>query len=184
MTEFEQLLDGCRRREPGAFAALVQRYLPHVRAAVRRRLTARLRSRFDSHDFTQNVWASFFQVTLERLDLPTEDALVGYLARMAELKVAEEFRHQFSQKVNVRLNLPLEAVPEPAGRVATPSVEAMAGDRWEALTAALSDRERAMLRMLRDGESYQTVGERFGMTAKTVQRLMGKLRNHPVGDRA
>lgn len=176
MTEFEQLLDGCRRREPGAFATLVERYLPHVRAAVRRRLTARLRTRFDSHDFTQNVWASFFQVTLDRLDLPTEDALVGYLARMAELKVAEEFRHQYTRKADVRRNLPLEAVPELVGRVSTPSMEAMATDRWEALTAALSDRERAMLRMLHDGESYHMIGERFGMTAKTVQRLMEKLR--------
>jgi RNA polymerase sigma factor (sigma-70 family) len=178
MTEFEQLLDGCRRREPGAFAELVERYLPHVRAAVRRRLTARLRTRFDSHDFTQNVWASFFQVTIERLDLPSEDALVGYLSRMAELKVVEEVRHQYTRKANMRLDLPLEAVPELAGRVPTPSVEAIAADRWEALTAALSDRERDMLRMLRDGESYQAVGERFGMTAKTVQRLMEKLRTH------
>ena len=97
---------------------------------------------------------------------------------MAELKVAEEFRHQFSQKADVRLNLSLEAVPEPADRVPPRRAEITAQDRWEALTAALSDREREMLRMLRDGESYQTVGARFGMTKKTVQRLMEKLRDH------
>lgn len=176
MNEFDQLLDGCRRREPGAFDTLVTRYLPHVRAAVRRRLTPRLRTRFDSHDFTQNVWASFFQVTLERLDLPTEAALVAYLSRMAELKVNEEFRHQLTRRADMRRDVPLGDVPELIGRGATVSHELMAEDRLAQLTAGLSDRDRDMLRMLGEGHTYQAVADRFGLTAKTVQRLMGRLR--------
>lgn len=179
MSEFERLLDGCRRREPGAFALLVERYLPHVRAAVRRRLSPRLRTRFDSLDFTQNVWASFFQVTLDRLDLPTEAALVAYLSRMAELKVNEEFRHQLTRKADMRRDVPLGDVPEPAGRGATASHQAIAADRWDELTAGLSDRDRDMLRMLGEGHTYRAVAERFGLTAKTVQRLMERVRGGP-----
>lgn len=176
MNQFAQLLDGCRRGDEAAFAVLVERYLPHVRAAVRRRLSGPLRGRFDSLDFTQNVWASFFQKSLDRLDLPDERALVAYLARMAELKVAEEYRHQTRQKVAVGRHVPLAQVPEVAGPSLTPSAEVMAGDRWAALTAGLSDRDRTMLRMLRDGHTYQAVAAHFGMTAKTVQRLVARLR--------
>lgn len=183
MSEFEHLLDGCRRREPGAFAALVERYLPHVRAAVRRRLSPRLRARFDSADFTQNVWASFFQMTLDRLDVTCEAALLGYLAKMAEVKVCEEARHQLRQKTDIRRDVSLGDVPEPSGRVPSPSGTLVAADRWAALTADLSPRDQDMLRMLRDGHTYQTVADRFGMTAKTVQRLMDRLRDRgPTGE--
>jgi RNA polymerase sigma factor (sigma-70 family) len=183
MSEFESLLAGCRRRESVAFAALVERYLPHVRAAVRRRLNPRLRARFDSADFTQNVWASFFQMSLDRLDLTTEAALVAYLARMAEVKVFEEVRHQLTRKADVRRDVPLGEVPEPSGRVPTPSGEVAAADRWAELTAGLSTRDQDMLGMLRDGHTHQAVAARFGLTAKTVQRLMDKLRGRgPTGD--
>lgn len=177
MSEFEHLLAGCRRREPGAFASLVERYLPHVRAAVRRRLNRRLRARFDSADFTQNVWASFFQMTLDRLDVTTEAALLAYLSRMAEVKVFEEVRHQHAQKADVRRDVPLGEVPEPSGRVPTPSGELAAADRWEALTAGLSARDQDMLGMLREGHTYQAIAARFGLTPKTVQRLMDRLRD-------
>jgi RNA polymerase sigma factor (sigma-70 family) len=175
MSEFDQLLAGCRRREAGAFAALVARYLPLVKAVVRRQLSARLRSRFDSHDFAQDVWASFFQITLDRLDVPTEQALIAYLAKMAEVKVAEEGRHQYTRKGDIRRDLSLADVPEPAV-AATPSQEVTAGDRWRQLTAALTPREREMLDMIRDGHTQEAVAARFQLTVKTVQRLLQKVR--------
>ena len=178
MSDFERLLDGCRRRDPGAFALLVERYLPLVRAVVRRRLSDRLRSRFDLHDFTQDVWASFFQVTLDRLDLSSEDALIAYLAGMAEVKVVEQGRNHHTQKADIRRERSLDSTPElSAGN--TVSQEVMAGDRWEALTAGLSETEREMVCMIRDGHSHEAVAERFDLTTKTVQRLMDKLRPHP-----
>ena len=176
MSEFEELVAGCRRGEAGAIAELVVRYLPHVRAAVRQRLSRRLRVRFDSHDFTQNVWASFFQITLDRLDLPTEAALVGYLSRIAELKVIEEFRKQVTRKLDFRRDVPLARLPEMPGATASPSGEVMAGDRWSALTAGLSERERGMLRMLHDGHTQEAVAERFGLTVRTVHRLLARVR--------
>jgi RNA polymerase sigma-70 factor (ECF subfamily) len=179
MSEFERLLDGCQRREPGAFAALVERYLPLVRAVVRRQLSARLRTRFDSQDFTQNVWASFFQVTLDRLVVPTEGDLIAYLAKMAECKVAEEGRDQHTLKRDIRRDRSLTDAAEPSGGGNTPSQEVMARDRWEALTAGLSEREREMLSMLRDGHSHEAVAARFDLTTKTVRRLVEKLRHRP-----
>lgn len=179
MSDFERLLDGCRRQEPGAFAALVERYLPLVRAVVRRQLSARLRTRFDSHDFTQNVWASFFQVTLDRLQVPTEDDLVAYLARLAECKVAEEGRDQQALKRDIRRERSLADAPELSGSGNTPSQEVLARDRWEALTAGLSEREREMLCMIRDGHTHEAVAARFDLTTKTVQRLVERLRRRP-----
>jgi RNA polymerase sigma factor (sigma-70 family) len=179
MTEFAELLAGCRRGDAAALTAVVERYLPHVRQAVRRQLSATLRARFDSTDFTQNVWVSFLQLTIARLDLPDEQALVAYLAKMAENKVREEGRHQTTAKQNIRREVSLAAVGEVAGTPATPSAEVMAGDRWAALTAGLSHRERVMVRMLREGHTQEAVAERLGLTARTVRRLLARLRDDP-----
>lgn len=184
MNEFAELLAGCRRGDAAAFAAVVERYLPHVQEAVRRRLSATLRARFDSTDFTQNVWVSFIRVTIDRLDLPDERALVAYLSQMAENKVLEECCRHATLKRNIRREVSLTELDEPADASATPSAEVMADDRWAELTAGLSPRERVMVRMLSAGHTHEAVAEQFGLTARTVGRLVRRLRVRPTAEGA
>lgn len=173
--EFGRLLDACRKGDPAATAELVKRYLPYVRAAVRRRLATSLRVRFDSHDFAQDVWLSFFRTALDRRELGTEAALIAYLSQMARLKVAEEYRHQTTQKVGLTRDTPLDPTRPPTGRDPTPSAAAAAGDEWDRLTGGLPDQERAMLRMLRDGHTHAETAAAFGLSEKTIQRLVHRL---------
>ncbi|VTS00945.1 sigma-70 family rna polymerase sigma factor : RNA polymerase, sigma-24 subunit, ECF subfamily OS=Isosphaera pallida (strain ATCC 43644 / DSM 9630 / IS1B) GN=Isop_2781 PE=4 SV=1: Sigma70_ECF [Gemmata massiliana] len=169
------LLEACRRRDPAATAELVRRYLPHVRAAVRRRLATGMRMRFDSQDFAQDVWLSFFRAAIDREDLRDEGGLVAYLSQMARLKVAEEYRHQTTQKVGLNRDVPVSQVSDPTGRDPTPSQMVVADDEWERLTAGLSDRERQMLQMLRDGHTHADTAAMFQLSEKTVQRLVRRL---------
>lgn len=173
--DFPALLAACRRRDPAATDELVRRYLPHVRAAVRRRLAAHMRLRFDSHDFAQDVWLSFFRVALDRQDLRDEGALVAYLSQMARLKVAEEYRHQTTQKVGLSREAPVAEATGLTARQPTPSENATADEEWERLTAGLPDRERRMLQMLRDGHTHADTAATFQMSEKTVQRLVRRL---------
>jgi len=173
--DFPLLMDGCRRGEAVAIAELVRRYLPYVRAAVRRTLPAALRGRFDSLDFAQDVWLSFFHGAAARRDEWDEATLIAYLSQMARLKVTEEYRHQTTQKVGLTRETPLEGVGEPAGRTPTPSAAALADDEWDRLTAELTERDRAMLRMLRDGHTHSEIAGAFGLSEKTVQRLVRRL---------
>jgi RNA polymerase sigma factor (sigma-70 family) len=174
-TEFTDLLAACRNGVPGAFDELVRRYKHHVRIAVRNRLSGALRKRFDSHDFTQDVWASFFRVTLDRLHLPDETALIAYLSQMARWKVGKEFRHQNTKMVAIGRDMPLDDAGEQLARVATPSAEVIARDRWEALTACLSEREKRLLEMVRDGHTHADIAREFGLSERTVQRMMARL---------
>lgn len=178
------LLDACRRGDSDAAAELVRRYLPHVRAAVRRRLAGGMRMRFDSQDFAQDVWLSFFRAALNRADIRDEKALVAYLVQMARTKVAEEYRHQTTQKVGMDRDVPFVQTGEPKGRGPTPSEAALADDEWERLTAGLSDRERRMLQMLREGYTHADTAAAFHLSEKTVQRLVRRLiaRNTSPGD--
>lgn len=173
--DFLSLLEACRRREPAATAELVRRYLPHVRAAVRRRLATNMRLRFDSHDFAQDVWLSFFRAALDREDLCTETGLLAYLSQMARLKVAEEYRHQTTQKVGLTRAVPIAGTADAADREPTPSAVLIAADEWERITAGLPDRERQMLQMLRDGHTHADTAATFQLSEKTVQRLVRRL---------
>jgi RNA polymerase sigma factor (sigma-70 family) len=169
------LLDACRRGDSNAAAELVRRYRPHVRAAVRRRLAADMRMRFDSQDFAQDVWLSFFRAAIDRADLQDERSLVAYLSQMARLKVAEEYRHQTTQKVGLGRDVPFSQTGDPAGRVPTPSADAQADEEWDRMTAGLPDRERQMLQMLRDGHTHADAAAKFGLSEKTVQRLVRRV---------
>ena len=169
------LLDACRRgsrRPPPSWSAGTCRTSG---AAVRRRLVSGLRMRFDSQDFAQDVWLSFFRAALDRTDLRDEQGLVAFLSQMARLKVAEEYRHQTTQKVGLDRDVPAARVDHPAARGPSPSEAAAADDEWAHLTAGLSDRERQMLQMLRDGHTHADTAAAFQLSEKTVQRLVRRL---------
>ncbi len=134
-----------------------------------------MRMRFDSQDFAQDVWLSFFRAAIGRADLQDERSLVAYLSQIARLKVAEEYRHQTTQKVGLGRNVPFSRTGDQAGRVPTPSADVLADEEWERLTAGLPDRERRMLQMLRDGHTHADAAATFGLSEKTVQRLVRRV---------
>src|SRR4030081_257504 len=78
---------------------LLTRYEAEVRLVVRRQLPRLLRSRFDSLDFLQSVWGSFFhRVRTGPSEFEDSRHLVAFLARAAKNKVIDEYRRAGSQK--------------------------------------------------------------------------------------
>src|SRR6516164_7819069 len=87
---------------------LLRRYEAEVRLVVRRQLPKLLRSRFDSLDFLQSVWGSFFRRVRGGTDeLEDPRNLVAFLARAARNKVIDEYRRAASLKGDVRREEPL-----------------------------------------------------------------------------
>src|SRR6516164_6871953 len=86
--------------DEGAARELLQRYEAEVRLVVRRQLPRLLRSRFDSLDFLQSVWGSFFFRirTTGAAEFRDSRHLVGFLARAAKNKVIDEYRRAASRK--------------------------------------------------------------------------------------
>src|SRR5262249_15126713 len=148
----ERLRDGC----PQAARELFDRYGGHVRRVVRRKLSERLRSQYDSTDFAQAVWASFF-TTRGHYDFTTPDALVAFLAGTALHKGAEAYRTgALTAKRDPRREHPLTtlegdtAVPADR-RQPTPSQLAVANEEWERLIRDQPVQYRTALLMLRQG---------------------------------
>jgi RNA polymerase sigma-70 factor (ECF subfamily) len=183
--QFDDLIRRVRGGDPAAARELFERYGRYVRAVIRRRLHRRLRSVYDSLDFTQSVWASFLQLPPERYTFATPDDLVGFLARVASNKVAEVYRQKLqTRRCDVNREVPLpegrgEDGPPDGGlvntREPTPSQAAIAGEHWDRLLVGQSPEVRQMLQMLRDGHTKREIAERLRLHPKMIQRLLQKL---------
>src|SRR5262249_27573823 len=145
---------------------LYERYGSHIRRIVRRNLNKKLRSKYDSSDFVQAVWASFFaDEQARRLDNP--EALMAFLGQVAKNKVVEVFRQRHTEKYNINREPSLEgsaacqAVRVPAPQP-TPSQVAVANERWDQMVKTLPIHQQGILDMARQGDNYQEIAAKLG----------------------
>jgi RNA polymerase sigma-70 factor (ECF subfamily) len=160
---------------------LLMRYEAEVRLVVRRQLPRLLRSRFDSLDFLQSVWGSFFR---RMRDAPTEfeDSrhLVAFLARAAKNKVIDEYRRAASRKQDMHREEPLR--PEGGhsqdltDSIDSPSEIAQAHEAYGRLLDLLPEERQSILKLKADGLSSKDIGAELGISERTVQRVLEDLR--------
>jgi RNA polymerase sigma-70 factor (ECF subfamily) len=179
-----ELGDFLRRIQAGdelAARELLSRFEAEVRLVVRRQLPRLLRSRFDSLDFLQSVWGSFFR-RMRTAPTEFEDSrhLVAFLARAAKNKVIDEYRRAASRKQDMHREEPLwgdgmrpRDVPDPAD---SPSEVAQAHEVLVRLRELMPEDRQAILEMKAEGLSSKDIGERLGISERTVQRVLEELR--------
>jgi len=179
--EFHDLMERVRQGSEEAVQEFLDAYGHHVYRAVRRRLNRRLRAKFDSQDFVQEVWASFFTnlSTISTFDRP--EAVVGFLIRVATNKVIDECRRRLTtQKYNVSIEFSLDGSGEWAKRTATttdptPSGVAVAHEQWHRLIDPQPSRYRRILELRVTGQTYEKIAKEVGVSEKTVRRVIRRL---------
>jgi RNA polymerase sigma factor (sigma-70 family) len=181
--EFNALMERVRGGCPEAIACVLQRYGGHIRQIIRRQLHHRLRQQFDSLDFQQDVWASFFAGDFARYQFDSAEALVRFLSEMAYNKVVEVFRQRMQTvRHDITREMPLlqrhldEAATEVADREPGPSQIAIANEQWQRLLNSQPPAYRAMLELLRQGYTQGEIAEKVGVNIRTVQRFVQALR--------
>jgi RNA polymerase sigma factor (sigma-70 family) len=179
--EIAAFLERIRAGDEDAARELLQRYELEVRLVVRRQLPRLLRSRFDSLDFLQSVWGSFFRrVRQGGTEFEDSRHLVGFLARAAKNKVIDEYRRAASRKQDMHREEPLwpegdrpreiEAVGD------TPSQLAEARETLGQLRDLVPENRRVVLDLKAKGLSSQEIGERLGVSERTIQRVIEDLK--------
>ncbi len=79
-SDFRTLLEGIRAGSEDAAWRIIELFGPHIHRVVHRLLDRRLRSQYDSVDFVQAVWASFFREPNRIRSFETPSDLIRYLA--------------------------------------------------------------------------------------------------------
>jgi RNA polymerase sigma factor (sigma-70 family) len=179
-TEFASLMDRVQRGEQQAAWELLESYGSHLQRYVRRYVSREMRTRFDSVDFVQVVWASFFREPekLRRIASPAD--LMAYLAALARNKVFDEMRGMNAQKRDVRRDIRLDAVHDDdqrdlASRDPTPSAVAMFRERWNRLLGGQPTQVRRIVELRFAGATYNEIADELHIHERTARKAIERL---------
>jgi RNA polymerase sigma factor (sigma-70 family) len=179
--DIRKLLARIKNGDEDAARELLSRYESKVRLVVRRQLPRILRSRFDSIDFLQSVWGSFFhKIQTESNDLNEEENLIGFLAWAARNKVIDEYRRAATQKQDIHREQSIENRGDREAGLAsgdTPSELAQAHETFDRLSRLLPEDRRVILELKAAGYSCSEIGGKLGVSERTVQRVLEDLKN-------
>jgi RNA polymerase sigma factor (sigma-70 family) len=179
--DFPTLMERVLAGSPEAARALTERYGPGLFRAVRQRLNKRLRPKFDSSDFVQEVWASFFAGLPHGRSFQSPDELSAFLACLARNKVGGAIRQRLQgQKYNVNREQRLwhafaDGKGAPQARQPTASEVAIGREEWERLLQGQPPVYRRILLLLHDGKGPGAVAQEVGVSEKTVRRVVSKV---------
>jgi RNA polymerase sigma-70 factor (ECF subfamily) len=179
--EFGLLMGRVRARSDGAARELIDRYGDHILRVIRRRLNRKLRPKYDSIDFMQAVWASFFALPPEKYSFAGPEDLFGFFADLARNKVVDAVRQRLqSLKYDVNRERPVESmeVSEEGGLISReplPLEIAIAREEWERFLEGQPSHHRQILVLLREGRTREQIAADLGLHEKTVERVIRKL---------
>jgi RNA polymerase sigma-70 factor (ECF subfamily) len=179
--DFTDLIVRARSGDPEAVRAFLARFESEVRMMVRARLPKKLCTQFDSSDFVQAVWQSFFcDLQQDRYAFANREHLKGFLAGVARNKVREQHRRltrtaKYNLAREERLYLRRgnrEVVREVPSPDPSPSETAQAGDFLAKLTAGRPPREVEVIRLRYQGLTQAEIASRTAMNERTVRRII------------
>lgn len=181
--QFAALMEQLSRGSEDAVWELVELYGDAIRRAVRRGLNERMRPKFDSLDFVQLVWQSFFRqpTNLQRFDKPEQ--LIAFLITMARNKVGMEARRRLlGQKYNVNREVGIhELEDDTAARLISsepePVAAAIARERWEGLLQDQPPHYRRIVQLRLEGHTLQHIADELHLDESTVRRFLKRLAN-------
>ncbi len=179
-TRFRAALENVRSGSPEAVWHFISEYGPSIQRIVRRKMDRRMQSKFDSYDFVQMVWASFFRNPREIRSFRHPDDLLRYLAALARHKVIGEYRRRIrSKKYGVTQECSLDEAESshdtPKSREMTPSHVAMAREEWERMMQRQSQRNREIIHLRFGGATYTEISRQVGINERTVRKIVQRL---------
>jgi RNA polymerase sigma factor (sigma-70 family) len=186
IAEFQKLMGEVASGSEDAIWQLAQTYTPYIVRAVRLSLSPRLRSKLDSQDVAQTLWASLLLRRNELDRLKTPEELIAYLARATKNKVIDAARHFGRQKCDISLEQSLNQPvcgdadrpnqritgPRLVSREATPSTAASLRERFNLVLLNATERDRKILQLRLKGLGFEAIGLELKIDEKTARRAI------------
>jgi RNA polymerase sigma-70 factor (ECF subfamily) len=169
----EILLEKLSTGQSEAAEQIFRDYEPFLRAIVRRRLTPRLRSKFDSMDVVQTVWATVLSgFRKHQHEFPDRQHLKAFLARVTYNHFVNHCRRHSAQLAHERpFSEDASSEDSPAG-AARPSQFVQADELWTSLLEMCPSSHREVLELKRQGLSPGVIASRTGLHEGSVRRIL------------
>jgi RNA polymerase sigma-70 factor (ECF subfamily) len=160
-------------------------YEPLLRALVRKRLTPTLRTKFDSMDVVQSVWADLLETyRAEGWQFTDREHLRAFLARVAYNHFYSHCRRN-SYAIEHERPLSEDASPVHSESVVPrPSQVAQAGELWDTMVELCPPAHREILRLKRQGLRLAEISERTGLHEGSVRRILYEIARRLAAEQA
>jgi RNA polymerase sigma factor (sigma-70 family) len=180
-SEFKSLMTKIRQGSSEAIGTLIEQHADTIYRIVRKRLHRLMRSQFDTEDFVQIVWASFFSAMDDLSTFKNPQELEAFLSRIAENKVIDACRRRMIlQKNNVNRERSLNGnTPSSIIELQSddPSVSHVAAvrEQWDRLLQSLPGQYRKIVVLRAGGATFQEIADEIGINERTVRRFLKNL---------
>lgn len=172
--QFLELIDQVKQGCPDAQEQLFREYEKYVRYVIRPQLSQPLRQVYDSADFAQAVWASFFSDDLGQRVFASPNALLQFLKRMAKNKVADCYRERRRQRTGSCADdkpgaTTISHIP---GSDETPSQICMAKEQFHSVFQNQPPHHQRILHLLRIGYSIKEIAAQENICERQLERIV------------
>lgn len=169
-TLLEKLTEGDAEAAGRVFVA----YEPYLRMVVRRHLSPDLRSKFDSMDIVQSIWADLLR-GFRDAGWKFADAahLRAFLVRLTRQRFIDRFRHVRRSVESQQSLTEGEWDQVLQARDPLPEDVAQANELWQELLDLCPPEHRLILHLKRQGQSSPEVAATTGLHEGSVRRILG-----------
>jgi RNA polymerase sigma-70 factor (ECF subfamily) len=169
----DALIERLNRGDFDAAERVLAAYEPHLRTAVSRQLHGALRTKLDSMDIVQAVWADVLAGFRDaNWHFADRDQLRAFLMTLARHRLIDHRRHYRRALESER---PLgEFTPGdlPASTQPRPSEVAQGRELWERMLDQCPPAHRELLRLKREGIPLAEIAARTGLHEGSVRRIL------------
>jgi RNA polymerase sigma-70 factor (ECF subfamily) len=171
--------------EDSAAERVFRDYEPLLRSMVRRRLTPALRTKFDSMDVVQSVWADLLVAyRSEGWQFEDRDHLRAFLAKVT---YNHFFLHCRRNRRALKAERPLSAVESPSEPVSSqprPSQIVQAVELWETILDSSPPTHAEVFQLKRQGLPLAEIARRTEMHESSVRRIIYELAKRLAEERS
>ncbi len=181
----DTLLVKLARGEDAAAERVFRDYEPLLRSMVRRRLTPALRTKFDSMDVVQSVWADLLVAYRSQgWQFEDRDHLRQFLAKVT---CNHFFIHCRKNRRALKAERPLAAAESaaiPESNQPRPSQVAQAVELWETILDSSPPSHAEVFQLKRQGLPLAEIASRTGLHESSVRRIIYELARRLAEERS
>ncbi|MCA9062737.1 MAG: sigma-70 family RNA polymerase sigma factor [Planctomycetaceae bacterium] len=171
-----------------AVRQLLEKAGPAIIRVVRRRMNPRIRERFDSEDFTQAVWATFFGDLPAHDRFTSEQDLLSFLKRIASNKVIDAGRRVQARPTSAADDVIADGAVAHDQRLRisepTPSEHAVANEQLASLLQGESETCRQIIRLRSEGRTQPEIAAELGISERQIRRILTRIARKADGQNA
>jgi RNA polymerase sigma factor (sigma-70 family) len=172
----DELIERLNKGDMSAAERAFLAYEPYLRMAVRRRLSGRLRAKFDSVDIVQSVWADVLAgLRTAGWQFTDRSHLRAFLVKVARNRLVDRRRqhHRAIEKERPLEQTSLEEIPE--AHEPRPSEIAQGNELWKKMLEQCTPAHREVLVLKRQGLLLAEIAARTGLHEGSIRRILYEL---------